>query len=59
MDEENAGLPTPDNVIFGKIQVLLAEKRTTLASLRTGIAVFTLPMSVLIALIAASRYYFR
>ena len=49
--------PTPDNVIFGEIQVLLAEKRTALASLRTGIAVFALPLSVLSALIATSRYY--
>src|ERR1700758_3897898 len=57
MDEETSGLPTPDNVIFGEIQVLLAEKRTALASLRTGIAVFALPLSVLSALIATSRYY--
>jgi uncharacterized membrane protein YidH (DUF202 family) len=57
MDEETIGLPTPDNVIFGEIQVLLAEKRTALASLRTGIAVFALPLSVLSALIATSRYY--
>jgi hypothetical protein len=54
---ETEGLPTPDNVIFGEIQVLLAEKRTALASLRTGIAVFALPLSVLSALIATSRYY--
>ena len=39
--------PKPDNVIFGEIQVLLAEKRTALAGLRTGIAVFALPLSVL------------
>ena len=52
---ETEGLPTPDNVIFGEIQVLLAEKRTALASLRTGIAVFALPLSVLSALIATSR----
>jgi uncharacterized membrane protein YidH (DUF202 family) len=54
--EEN-GLPKLDDVIFGEIQVLLAEKRTALASLRTGIAVFALPLSVLSALIATSRYY--
>ena len=54
--EENA-LPGLDNVIFGEIQVLLAEKRTALAGLRTGIAVFALPLSVLSALIATSRYY--
>src|SRR5438552_4091214 len=45
------------NVVFGEIQVLLSEKRTALASLRTGIAVFALPLSVLSVLIATSRYY--
>src|SRR6201982_1956129 len=49
--------PKLDNLIFGEIQVLLAEKRTALASLRTGIAVFALPLSVLSVLIATSRYY--
>jgi hypothetical protein len=42
--------PKLDNLIFGEIQVLLAEKRTALAALRTGIAVFALPLSVLISL---------
>ena len=54
---ETNGPPKLDEVIFGEIQVLLAEKRTALASLRTGIAVFALPLSVLSALIATSRYY--
>ena len=54
---ETNELPTPANVIFGKIQVLLAEKRTALASLRTGIAVFALPLTVLSALITTSRLY--
>jgi uncharacterized membrane protein YidH (DUF202 family) len=54
--ETNEPLPL-DNVIFGEIQVLLAEKRTALSSLRTGIAVFALPLSVLSVLIATSRYY--
>jgi uncharacterized membrane protein YidH (DUF202 family) len=57
MDTETDGLPKLDSVIFGEIQVLLAEKRTALASLRTGIAVFALPLSVLSALIATSRFY--
>lgn len=43
--------------IFGEVQMLLAEKRTALASLRTGIAVFALPLSVLSLLVATSRYY--
>src|SRR5580765_4691996 len=57
MDLETNGLPKLDNLILGEIQVLLAEKRTALASLRTGIAVFALPLSVLSALIATSRFY--
>src|SRR5207245_10730366 len=57
MSMETNGLPKLDNVIFGEIQVLLAEKRTALAALRTGIAVFALPLSVLSALIATSPYY--
>jgi hypothetical protein len=54
--EPNEPLPL-DNVIFGEIQVLLAEKRTALSSLRTGIAVFALPLSVLSVLIATSHFY--
>ncbi|MDB6147752.1 MAG: hypothetical protein JWO45_1416 [Spartobacteria bacterium] len=49
--------PPLDNLIFGEIQVLLAEKRTALSSLRTGIAIFALPLSVLSVLIATSHYY--
>src|SRR5438876_11472436 len=47
----------PANLIFDESQVLLAEKRTALSSLRTGIATFALPLSVLSVLIATSRYY--
>ena len=57
MSTEPDGIPKLDDVIFGEIQVLLAEKRTALSSLRTGIAVFALPFSVLSVLIATSRYY--
>ena len=57
MSMETDGLPKLDNLIFGEIQVLLAEKRTALSSLRTGIAIFALPLSVLSVLIATSRYY--
>jgi len=42
---------------ISQIQLILAEKRTSLAVLRTGIVVFTLPLSVLTVLIATSRYY--
>ena len=47
----------PDNLILGEIQVLLSEKRTSMASLRTGIAIFALPLSVLSVLIATSSHY--
>jgi hypothetical protein len=49
--------PALDNIIFGEIQVILSEKRTALSSLRTGIAIFALPLSVLSVLIATSHYY--
>jgi uncharacterized membrane protein YidH (DUF202 family) len=42
---------------INQIQLILAEKRTSLSVLRTGIAVFTLPLSVLTILIATSRSY--
>ncbi|HEY5656599.1 MAG TPA: hypothetical protein VIY27_02310 [Myxococcota bacterium] len=40
-----------------RIQLILAEKRTSLAVMRTGIGVFTLPLSVVTVLIATSRHY--
>ena len=49
-----AGLET---ITFNEVQLLLAEKRTSLSTLRTGIAVFAFPLSVLSVLIATSNYY--
>ena len=46
-----------DGIIINEIQLLLAEKRTSLSAMRTGIAVFALPLSVLSVLIATSKYY--
>ena len=46
-----------ESILINEIQLLLAEKRTSLALLRTGIAVFALPLSVLSVLVATSRYY--
>ncbi len=54
MDPSGKGL---DASVISEIQLLLAEKRTFLASLRTGIAIFALPLSVLSVLVATSRYY--
>jgi uncharacterized membrane protein YkgB len=46
-----------ETIIIGEVQLLLAEKRTSLAAMRTGIAVFVLPLTVMSVLIATSRYY--
>ncbi|MEJ2108333.1 MAG: hypothetical protein P8Z37_00170 [Acidobacteriota bacterium] len=48
---------TSDNIVINEIQLLLAEKRTSLSTLRTGITVFVLPLSVLGVLVATSKYY--
>ena len=40
-----------------EMQLLLAEKRTALSTLRTGVAIFAFPLSVLSVLIATSRSY--
>jgi hypothetical protein len=42
---------------MSEIQLLLAEKRTSLATLRTGITVFVLPLSVLTILVSTSNFY--
>ena len=44
-------------VNISHIQLILAEKRTSLAVLRTGIVVLSLPLSVVTVLIATSRFY--
>jgi uncharacterized membrane protein YidH (DUF202 family) len=46
-----------DTTTFNEVQLLLAEKRTALSTLRTGIAVFAFPLSVLSVLIATSKSY--
>ncbi|MFC1729458.1 hypothetical protein ACFL6I_03885 [candidate division KSB1 bacterium] len=45
------------NSSFHKVQLILAEKRTSLAVLRTGIMIFALPLTILTALIAFSPNY--
>ena len=46
-----------EDTIIREVQLILAEKRTSLAVMRTGIAVFALPLTVLSVLIATSKYY--
>jgi len=45
------------STIINEIQLILAEKRTSLAAMRTGITVFVLPLSVVSILIVTSKYY--
>ena len=46
-----------ESIVINEVQLLLAEKRTSLSVMRTGIAVLVLPLSVLSLLIATSKYY--
>ncbi len=50
-------VPDLDNYVLNEVQLLLAEKRTALSTMRTGIAIFAFPLSVLSVLIATSRSY--
>jgi hypothetical protein len=43
--------------VINEVQLILAEKRTSLAAMRSGIAVFALPLTVLSVLVATSKYY--
>ena len=46
-----------DAEISSEVQLVLAEKRTSLSLLRTGIGIFALPLGVLSLLVTTSRYY--
>ncbi|MFB3785064.1 MAG: hypothetical protein ACE15F_01705 [bacterium] len=53
-------LPVPGTEQYTQIlliQLILAEKRTSLSLMRTAIAIFSLPLSVGTVLIATSRWY--
>jgi uncharacterized membrane protein YidH (DUF202 family) len=57
MPEDEQTASCPPAIIINEVQLILAEKRTSLAALRTGIAVFAIPLSVMGVLVATSRYY--
>ncbi|RJX35905.1 MAG: hypothetical protein C4525_02560 [Desulfarculus sp.] len=44
-------------LIINEAQFLLAQKRTHLAAVRTGLAMLALPMSIITFLVATSRFY--
>ena len=50
-------LGTDRDFLIKKVELLLSEKMAMLAMLRTGIAVFTIPFSMLTVLIATSEFY--
>lgn len=55
--QEESTASCPPGIIINEVQLILAEKRTSLASLRVGIAVFAIPLSIMGVLVATSRYY--
>lgn len=51
-------MPHPtEQLLLAEMQVLLAEKRTYYAILRSAIAIFTLPLTVIAFLIATSKFH--
>src|SRR5882672_2354692 len=55
--DSRVGDAVQDTFIINEVQLLLSEKRTSFSTLRTGIAIFAFPLSVLSVLIATSRNY--
>lgn len=49
--------PEFNTIIINEAQLILAEKRTSLSAIRTGIAVIALPLSLFSLLIATSKFY--
>lgn len=47
----------PETLLLSEVQVLLAEKRTYYSILRTGLAIITVPLSIIIFLIAAKDFH--
>ena len=56
-EEAQQSTPEPVSTIINEVQLILAEKRTSLIIVLTGIAIFAIPISVLSFLIATSKYY--
>jgi len=61
--DERSGVPADlehtmkEELLISELQLLYAEKRTSLSILRTGIAVLTIPLSFFAVLVATSQYY--
>ena len=50
-------MPHSEQLLLQKIQVILAEKRTLFSILRTGMAVITLPLTVIVFMVATREYH--
>jgi uncharacterized membrane protein YidH (DUF202 family) len=46
-----------EQLLLNEVQLLLAEKRTYLSMLRTGLAVFTVPITIIAVLAATVEYH--
>lgn len=55
--DEPVEVPAQADFVYDQIQLILSEKRTALSTMRTGIAVFALPISAFSVLIVMSKYY--
>ena len=49
--------PNDEQLLLNEIQLLLAEKRTYYALLRTGMGIFTLPLTMVAVLAGTSEYH--
>jgi len=47
----------PESLLINEAQFLLADKRTQLATVRTGLALLAVPMSIISVLVVTSRLY--
>jgi uncharacterized membrane protein YidH (DUF202 family) len=48
---------TSESLLLNELQVLLSEKRTYFSILRTGLAIVTVPFTVIIFLVATATYH--
>jgi len=49
--------PRSEQLLLQEMQVLLAEKRTYYSLLRTGLTVMSVPLSIIIFLLATTKYH--
>ncbi|GBE29592.1 MAG TPA: hypothetical protein ENH10_05500 [Bacteroidetes bacterium] len=55
--ELDNSVDVPESTLMNRMQVILAEKRTSLSVLRTGLGLVTLPMTIVAFLITTSSLW--